>query len=51
MIHILGDFIEDQEATSPAEHAASEMLKEQLEDVLDTFDLTVKKMSYVYVLV
>lgn len=32
----LGDFIEDQEATSPAEHAASEMLKEQLEDVLDT---------------
>ncbi|MDT2467828.1 RNA polymerase sigma factor RpoD [Enterococcus avium] len=32
----LGDFIEDQEATSPAEHAVSEMLKEQLEDVLDT---------------
>ncbi|MBP0723576.1 RNA polymerase sigma factor RpoD [Bacillus sp. RG28] len=32
----LGDFIEDQEATSPAEHAAYEMLKEQLEDVLDT---------------
>jgi RNA polymerase primary sigma factor len=31
----LGDFIEDQEATSPAEHAASEMLKEKLEDVLD----------------
>lgn len=32
----LGDFIEDQEATSPSDHAAYEMLKEQLEDVLDT---------------
>lgn len=32
----LGDFIEDQEATSPSENAAYEMLKEQLEDVLDT---------------
>jgi RNA polymerase primary sigma factor len=32
----LGDFIEDQEATSPSEHAAYELLKEQLEDVLDT---------------
>ena len=32
----LGDFIEDHEATSPADHAAYEMLKEQLEDVLDT---------------
>ena len=32
----LGDFIEDQEATSPAEHAAYELLKEQLEDFLDT---------------
>ncbi len=32
----LGDFIEDQDATSPADHAAYEMLKEQLEDVLDT---------------
>ncbi|MGX6980070.1 RNA polymerase sigma factor RpoD [Vagococcus elongatus] len=31
----LGDFIEDQDATSPAEHAAYEMLKEQLESVLD----------------
>ena len=30
------DFIEDQDATSPAEHAAYELLKEQLEDVLDT---------------
>ncbi|MHC5269708.1 RNA polymerase sigma factor RpoD [Enterococcus sp. LJL98] len=32
----LGDFIEDKDATSPAEHAAYELLKEQLEDVLDT---------------
>ncbi len=32
----LGDFIEDQEATSPSENAAYELLKEQLEDVLDT---------------
>ncbi|CUS26283.1 RNA polymerase sigma factor RpoD [Paucilactobacillus oligofermentans DSM 15707 = LMG 22743] len=32
----LGDFIEDQDATSPAEHAAYELLKEQLENVLDT---------------
>ncbi|UDM31616.1 RNA polymerase sigma factor RpoD [Lentilactobacillus laojiaonis] len=32
----LGDFIEDQDATSPADHAAYELLKEQLETVLDT---------------
>ena len=32
----LGDFIEDQDATSPSEHAEYELLKEQLEDVLDT---------------
>ncbi len=32
----LGDFIEDQEAISPSDHAAYELLKEQLEDVLDT---------------
>lgn len=32
----LGDFIEDQEVTSPSDHAAYELLKEQLEDVLDT---------------
>lgn len=32
----LGDFIEDQEATSPEDHASYELLKEQLEDVLDT---------------
>src|SRR5699024_7286235 len=32
----LGDFIEDQDAVSPSDHAAYELLKEQLEDVLDT---------------
>ncbi|GEL78305.1 RNA polymerase sigma factor RpoD [Tenuibacillus multivorans] len=32
----LGDFIEDQDAQSPSDHAAYELLKEQLEDVLDT---------------
>lgn len=32
----LGDFIEDMDAQSPSEHAAYELLKEQLEDVLDT---------------
>ena len=32
----LGDFIEDSEAQSPSDHAAYELLKEQLEDVLDT---------------
>ena len=32
----LGDFIEDKDATSPADHAAYELLQEQLEDVLDT---------------
>lgn len=32
----LGDFIEDSDAQSPADHAAYELLKEQLEDVLDT---------------
>ncbi|HEY8417675.1 MAG TPA: RNA polymerase sigma factor RpoD [Limnochordales bacterium] len=32
----LGDFIEDQEAPAPAEAASYLMLKEQLEDVLDT---------------
>lgn len=32
----LGDFIEDVEAQSPSDHAAYEMLKGQLEDVLDT---------------
>ncbi|POH19478.1 RNA polymerase sigma factor RpoD [Fructilactobacillus sanfranciscensis] len=32
----LGDFIEDKDATSPEEHASYELLKEQLEGVLDT---------------
>ncbi|WEV53908.1 RNA polymerase sigma factor RpoD [Leuconostocaceae bacterium ESL0723] len=32
----LGDFIEDNEAISPADSAAYEMLREQLESVLDT---------------
>ncbi|WP_137630103.1 RNA polymerase sigma factor RpoD [Secundilactobacillus hailunensis] len=32
----LGDFIQDDDATSPADHAAYELLKEQLESVLDT---------------
>ena len=32
----LGDFIEDHDATSPEEHASYELLKEQLESVLDT---------------
>ena len=32
----LGDFIEDHDATSPADHAAYEMMKKQLGNVLDT---------------
>ncbi|WP_203663015.1 RNA polymerase sigma factor RpoD [Lacticaseibacillus sp. 53-4] len=32
----LGDFIEDDNATSPEDHASYELLKEQLENVLDT---------------
>ncbi|WP_297819052.1 RNA polymerase sigma factor RpoD [uncultured Lactobacillus sp.] len=32
----LGDFIEDKDATSPEQHASYELLKEQLEQVLDT---------------
>ncbi|WP_161878829.1 RNA polymerase sigma factor RpoD [Alkalibacterium sp. MB6] len=32
----LGDFIEDNDATSPADNAAYELLKAELEDVLDT---------------
>src|SRR5699024_5554947 len=34
----LGDFIEEQEAVSPSDHAAYELLKEQIEDVLDTLN-------------
>ncbi|WP_127848149.1 RNA polymerase sigma factor RpoD [Lacticaseibacillus hulanensis] len=32
----LGDFIEDADATSPEDHASYQLLKEQLESVLDT---------------
>lgn len=32
----LGDFIEDKDATSPEQHASYELLKEQLDEVLDT---------------
>ncbi|ETA74993.1 RNA polymerase sigma factor RpoD [Ligilactobacillus equi] len=32
----LGDFIEDSEATSPVDHAAYEMLKDQLAEVLES---------------
>ena len=32
----LGDFIEDNDATSPADNAAYQLLKAELEDVLDT---------------
>ena len=31
----LGDFIEDKDAQSPVEHAANELLKEQLEEILE----------------
>lgn len=33
---LLGDFIEDRDALAPADSAAFKLLKEQLEDVLDT---------------
>jgi RNA polymerase primary sigma factor len=33
---LLGDFIEDKDAMAPADSAAFKLLKEQLEDVLDT---------------
>ena len=45
----LGDFIEDSEAQSPSDHAAYELLKEQLEDVLDTLTDR-EEMFYVFVL-
>jgi RNA polymerase primary sigma factor len=32
----LGDFIEDQDVMAPSDAAAHELLKEQIEDVLDT---------------
>lgn len=40
----LGDFIEDQEAPAPAEAAAIYMLKEQLEEVLDTLTAREEKV-------
>lgn len=47
----LGDFIEDQKATSPAEHAASEILK-TIEDTTDTLtDIERKCLFCAYVLV
>ena len=40
----LGDFIEDQEAPAPAEAASFMLLKEQLEDVLDTLTTREEKV-------
>ncbi len=40
----LGDFIEDHEAQAPADAAAFELLKEQLEDVLDTLSSREEKV-------
>ena len=40
----LGDFIEDHEAQAPADAAAFELLKEQLEDVLETLSAREKKV-------
>jgi RNA polymerase primary sigma factor len=40
----LGDFIEDQEAQAPADAAAFELLKEQLENVLDTLSAREEKV-------
>ena len=40
----LGDFIEDQDAQAPADAAAFELLKEQLEDVLDTLSSREEKV-------
>ncbi len=33
---VLGDFIEDEDATSPEESASSQLLKEQVSEILDT---------------
>ena len=46
----LGDFIEDQDATSPSEHAAYELLKNSLKMFLIHSQI-VKKMCFVFVLV
>ncbi|HSW35388.1 MAG TPA: RNA polymerase sigma factor RpoD [Candidatus Limnocylindrales bacterium] len=40
----LGDFIEDHDAQAPAEAAAFELLREQLEDVLDTLSSREEKV-------
>ena len=40
----LGDFIEDQDAPAPADAASFMLLKEQLEDVLDTLTLREEKV-------
>jgi len=40
----LGDFIEDHDAQAPADAAAFELLKEQLEDVLDTLSAREEKV-------
>ncbi len=40
----LGDFIEDREARAPADAAAFEMLKKQLEDVLETLSPRERKV-------
>ena len=40
----LGDFIEDQDALAPAEAASFMLLKEQLEDVLETLTMREKKV-------
>jgi RNA polymerase primary sigma factor len=40
----LGDFIEDQDVQAPAEAAAFELLKEQLDDVLETLTPREKKV-------
>jgi len=40
----LGDFIEDQEVEAPADAAAFELLREQLEDVLHTLTLREQKV-------
>jgi RNA polymerase primary sigma factor len=40
----LGDFIEDHEAQAPADAAAFELLKEQLEDVLETLSAREEKV-------
>ena len=40
----LGDFIEDQKALAPADAASHQMLKEQMEDVLDSLSERERKV-------